>query len=172
MTTTSDSENFFEKALDSAVAFVEKLFKGAKSDVASIEASIAKFGNSVVNEYKTLAANPTIELAAEWFIKIAEAIDPDLVPLISGIELEFPKLVSIATGVLTEIEKPIGEQLADGLAALEKITGLNVILGANAKGGISAAVQNYVLTNNATTLTVATPAQLITAAQVVHQQLA
>lgn len=169
---TTTSNNFFESLFNSAKTWLESFFSKAENAVAPIEKSIADFGNAVVNEYKALASNPTVELAADWFIKIAENIDPALTPLISGIELEFPKLVTVVTKGITEIEKPLNQQLGDGLTALSTVKGINGTLYANALGGISAAVQNYVITNNATTVGVVPASQLITAAQIVHQTAA
>lgn len=163
-------KSFFLVALASAVSFVENLFK-ENGAVSNVEHSIAKFGDAVVNEYKVLAGNPTIVLAADWFVKIAEGIDPALTPLISGIELEFPKIVSIATGVVAEVSKPESQQLVDGLSAIAKTKAANSVLGSNILGGIAAAVNAYVVSNNATELPPVTDAQLITAAQLVHAQV-
>lgn len=170
--TNSITPNFFENAFEAAKTFVEKLFGEAEKEIIPIEQSIAKFGNAVINEYKSLAANPEVQLLAGWFVKIAEGIDPALTPIISGIELEFPKIVSVATGVIDETGKPVEQQLGDGLTALGKIKALNTTLGANVLGGINAAVQAYVINNNATDVAPATDSQLIVAAHIVHAQAA
>lgn len=166
------NENFFEKAFESAITFVEKEFGGVEKKVVSIEGSIAKFGNAVVNEYKVIAANPEVQLLAGWFVKIAESIDPALTPLISGIELQFPKIVTMVTNVTSEVEKPIEQQLGDGLTALEKVKGIDGTVYAGALGTINASVQNYIVTNNATAVAQATPSQLLATAYVVHEQAA
>ena len=166
---SATNESFFQKIEDEAVKIVNDLF-GSGGEVATIESSIAKFGNAVVNEYKSLSTDPKVIATADFFVKIAEGIDPALTPLISGIELAFPKIVNVATGVLSEVDKPIPQQLSDGVTALGTIKGLNATLGANTLGGIASAVSAYVFDNNATTLTAATPSQIITAQQIVHAQ--
>lgn len=168
MSTDTTTPSFFTKALSSAIAWLKKEFGTAEKTVQSIEYSIAKFADAVVNEYKVLAANPEIKLLADWFIKIAEDIDPALTPLISGIELVFPKIVSISTGVVAETQKPIEQQLGDGLTALENLKGIKGTYYANVLGGINTEVQNYVISNNATELPAVTDAQLITTAQAIH----
>jgi len=170
MTTKNSSGNFFEDAFESAKAWVEEELGIAESKIVPIEQSIAKYGNAVVNEFKILEANPKIQLLADWFVKIAEAIDPGLTPLIQGIELEFPKIVSIATGVVGEVSKPIEEQLGDGLTALTNITAANSTIGSSIKGGISAAIQAFAINNNPETVAPATDSQLIVAAHLVHSQ--
>jgi hypothetical protein len=170
MTTTN--ENFFQKIEDEAVKIVDDIFGKAEGAIIPIEQSISKFGNAVVNGYKTLAANPEVATLAGWFVTIAEGIDPALTPIISGIELAFPKIVNIATGVLGEINKPVKEQLSDGLTAIENTKALNTTLGANILGGINAAVQAYVVTNNATSMAPVSDSQLIVAAHIVHAQVA
>lgn len=165
-------ENFFENLFEGAITDVKKLLGEGETEVLTIEHKISIFGNSVVNEYRKIAANPEVATLADWFVKIAEGIDPALTPLISGIELQFPKIVNIATGVLGEIDKPIGEQLGDGLAKIESTKVASEVLGSNVLGGINAAVQDFVISNNATSVQPATPAQLITASQVVHAQAA
>lgn len=167
---STSAPNFFQTIEDEAVKIVDDLLGKAAPEIKSIESNISKFGNVVVNEYKKLAANSEVALAAEWFVGIAEGIDPALTPLISGIELEFPKIVNIATGVLGEVAKPLGQQLGDGLTAIAATKAANSVLGSNILGGLNAAIQNYVITNNATTVLPASDAQLITAAQVVHLQ--
>lgn len=172
MTTTAVTGNFFETLFEGAIEDIEKIFKDGNAVIISTEHQIALFGNAVVNEFKSLEGNPTIILAADFFVKIAEGIDPGLTPLISGIELEFPKIVNIATGVLGEVQKPESEQLSDALTAISATKAANSVLGSNILGGISAAVSAYVATNNATSVTVPTDAQLISGAQVIHVQAA
>lgn len=170
---STQNENFFQKIEDEAVVIVDALFgKKAEGVIVSIEANISKFGNAVVNEFKALEANPTIDLAAEWFVKIAEGIDPGLTPLISGIELEFPKIINFVTGVLGEVAKPVNAQLSDGLNALQTVKAINGTVYAGALGTINAAVQEYVISNNATTVQPATASQLLTSAVIVHAQTA
>jgi hypothetical protein len=170
--TTNTPENFFEKIFEGAVSDVEKLFGSSEAGTAiiTIEHKISLFGNDAVNEYLKLSGNPEIKLAAQWFINIAEGIDPALVPFISGIELEFPKIVNTATGVLGEINKPESQQLADGLTAITNIHAVSSVLGSNVKGGINAAIQKFVVSNNATKVQPATDAQLIVSSQIVHAQ--
>ena len=100
---SATNESFFQKIEDEAVKIVNDLF-GSGGEVATIESSIAKFGNAVVNEYKSLSTDPKVIATADFFVKIAEGIDPALTPLISGIELAFPKIVNVATGVLSEVD--------------------------------------------------------------------
>jgi hypothetical protein len=169
MSTTN--ENFFQKIEDDAVKIVHDLF-GSGGEVATIESSIAKFGNAVVNEYKKLSSDPKVIATADFFVGIAESIDPGLTKLISGIELAFPKIVNVATGVLGEVNKPVPEQLTDGVAAIANIKAANSTIGSNVLGGIASAVSAFVFSNNATELNPATDSQIITAQQVVHQQAA
>jgi hypothetical protein len=169
---TQTNENFFQKIEDEAVKIVEGIFGKVENTVIPIEQSISKFGNSVVNEFKTLSVNPEVATMADWFVKIAEGIDPALTPIISGIELAFPKIVNIATGILGEINKPVKDQLSDGLTAIENTKAANSTLGANILGGINAAVQAYAISNNATSMTPVSDSQLIVAAHIVHAQVA
>lgn len=135
MTTTTTPPSFFQAIEGEAVKIVDALF-GSKieGEIVSIESNISKFGNAVVNEFKIIAANPTVDLAAEWFVNIAEGIDPALTPLISGIELEFPKILNFVTGALGEINKPLGQQTSDGLTKLQTLKGINGTIYAGALG--------------------------------------
>jgi len=165
--TTSQPENFFQKIEDEAVKIVDGIF-GENGELKTIEQSIGKFSDAVVNEFKSLEGNPE----ADFFVKIAEGIDPALTPLISGIELAFPKILNIATNVSAEVDKPVVQQIQDAKTAINSQKAANVTLGSNTLGGIASAVSAFVFDNNATSLNAVTPSQLITAQQVIHSQAA
>lgn len=165
------TQNFFEKIEYESVLIVNDIF-GSSGEVATIESSIAKFSDAVVNGFKAISANPTVINTAEFFVTIAESIDPALTPLISGIELAFPKIVNIATGITEEVSKTVPVQLADGLAKISAIKATNSVIGSGVLGNIASAVSAYVFSNNATTLSPVTDSQIITAQQVVHTQAA
>jgi hypothetical protein len=169
--TTSQPENFFQKIEDEAVKIVDGIF-GENGELKTIEQSIGKFSDAVVNEFKSLEGNPEVVSTADFFVKIAEGIDPALTPLISGIELAFPKILNIATNVSAEVDKPVVQQIQDAKTAINSQKAANVTLGSNTLGGIASAVSAFVFDNNATSLNAVTPSQLITAQQVIHSQAA
>lgn len=150
-------EGFFQKVLD---AFVS-IFKKAKT----IEQKIAEFADKLVNGVKTFQANPTVQFFESGIVKIAESVDPALIPLISGIELALPKILSVIQTGTDEINKPEQEQLNDFVAYLQKIKGINGTVYAGLLATLNAAIQKYITDNNGI---IATDAQVITAGQAAH----
>jgi hypothetical protein len=152
----STTENFFQRAW----AWVTGEFTAAE-DAAK---KIADFANKLVDEIKGLEANPTVQAIGSAAISIAEGIDPALTPLINGLELELPKIFTAIGNVDTEVNKTEDEQLKDFLAYLGTIKGLPTIY-AGQLATLSAAIQAFLANNSGVANT---PAQLITASQVVH----
>jgi hypothetical protein len=155
----STTESFFQKVWDTVVS----IFKHATP----IEQSIAKFANAVTNKIKSLQSNETVQFLESGLITIAESIDPALTPMISGLELELPKILNVVTNVTGEISKPVNEQVDDAVTAITNIKGINSTIYAGILGAIAPAITNFVNTNNGI---VVDPAQLIIAQQVVHTQ--
>lgn len=164
-TVASTTENFFQKIED----WVVNLFK---KEIPSIEQKIAQFGNVVTNEIKAIESNADVQKVLNALPALAEAIDPALVPMIQGLELEIPKILNFVTGVITDIDneivKPVEQQVVDALTKLKIIkaspsTGEAIYTGA--MGTISTAVQHYVTTNNGI---LATTSQLLISSQGAH----
>lgn len=157
--------NFFTRIWDSIVDFFSK-------ELPSIEQSVAKFGNALTNQIKAIENNTDLQAVLTGIATLAEAIDPALVPMVQGLELEVPKILNLVTGVVdtvdAEVLKPLSQQVIDALTKLKIIkaspsTGAAIYAGA--VGTISTAIQHYITTNNGI---LATPSQLITSAQAAH----
>lgn len=153
----STTKNFFERAFD----WIKAEFAAAET----IEQKIAAFADAVINKVKTLQASETVQFLENGIVSLAESIDPALTPMISGIELELPKILNVATGITDEISKPVADQVADAVTKLQTIKGINGTAYAGLLGTANAMVQNYVTSNNGI---VATAAQLLAAGQAVH----
>lgn len=164
---TTTSPNFFQKCL----AWVENIFDEAPT----IERSIAKFADEVTNKIKVL--EPTAEAIGTFLenelVPIAEAIDPALTPMISGLELALPKTINTVSNVVGAISniaaEPESEQVAQGLSAIQNLKGVDGTIYGNVLGAISTSIANFVTTNNGI---VATTADLISTQQAVHSQSA
>lgn len=171
------STNFFQRAIQA----IKDFFSGAETEAKTIEEHIANFSDEVANEIKKLT--PTAEAIASFaekdLLPIAESVAPGILkPLIAGLELELPKIITavvntgnIAGEVSAEASKPIEQQAADALSALQKskpatddITAK--VAYAGAVNTIAAAVSGFVTANNGIA---ATEAELLSTQSAVHQ---
>lgn len=168
MTTEATAANpheggFFKKAWD----WIKKEFGFVEDEAGKLSKDIALLGNEIANELKNGNLVKVIEGALP---AIAGAINPALVPLVSGLELQLPKLIDKITGVAqavgTEITRTPAQQADDLAKYLEGLKGVSNTGFANAVGGINAIVQEYATENTGTI--VAEPAHLIASAQVIH----
>lgn len=157
------SETFFAKVWD----FFKGLFDKAETEAQILSKDIAKYGNVIANELKNGKLVPLLEGALQT---TATAINPALGSLVSGLELQLPKLIDKITGVAAaagvETTKTPAEQEADLATYLQGLKGISGTAYANAIGGISAVVQEYATMNTGTI--VADPAHLIVSSQVIH----
>src|ERR1700753_2805455 len=149
-------ENFFEKVWDE----IENLFKKATT----IEQDIATFANNVVNKLVALQGNQTVQFLESDLVTIAESINPALTPMISGIELELPKILTIIKGGVAEASKTDSEQLNDFITYIETLKGITGTVYAGLLGTLNAAVQNYITSNAGI---VVAPSKLLATGQVV-----
>jgi hypothetical protein len=163
--TTQTNENFFQRLWNGFL----NLFT---NEVPAIEHKIAKFADTVTNDLKAALDNPAVQAVLSTLESIAETIDPQLTPMIQGLNLEIPKILNFVTGVTSVIDaeaaKPVEQQILDALEKLKIIkadTSTGAAVYAGILGTISTAIQHYVTQNNGI---LATPAQLITSAQAVH----
>lgn len=147
---------------------------GEVKQIPTIEQHIVQFADKVTDELKIIASSDVAKFIESGILAIAQAIDPSLVPLIAGIENYIPKLIGLVTGIKLIIDqegaKPIVEQLQDGINALQSGKSEDTIVYAGNLGTISAALSNYVISNNAMELgiDVPEPAQLLSAGQAIH----
>lgn len=173
---TATSLNFFQKVL----AWVENIF----TEIPTIEQYIATFADQVANKLKTL--EPTIEAIANFLendlVPIAETIYPALTPMISGLQLEIPKIIkavvntgNIATSIAGEAIKPEAQQVADALSALQasKLASGTISTVQAAYAGavttLATAISGFVTSNNSI---VATAADLLSTQVAVHAKAA
>lgn len=148
--------NFFQK--------IWAWLTGEVSKAQTIEQSIAKFATKVVDELKT---NPEVILVEDGLIAVATAVDPALVPMIKGLELELPNILTIISNGAVELAKPLPYQAKDVLAWLNKVEGNSKSVFAGILAAINGAVQYFTTSNNGIE---ATPGQLIATGQVMHAQ--
>lgn len=166
MTTAAENphgEGFFAKAWD----WIKTEFGFAETELGKLSKDIATLGNVVANELKN---GKYVQLIEGGILSIATGINPALGALVSGIELQLPKIVDkvtgTATGVNAEVTKTPIEQADDLAKYLEGIKSVSKTGFANTIGGINAMVQEYATMNTGTI--VAEPAHLIASAQVIH----
>lgn len=161
------SKSFFAKAWD----FIKKEFGFAEDEAGKLSKDIATLGNQIANELKNGKLVPLLEGSIQT---IAQAINPALGALVSGLELQLPKIVDKVTGVATAVGAEVTKAPAEQADDLDKyLTGLKSISGtayANAIGGLNAVVQEYATMNTGTI--VAEPAHLIASAQIIHADAA
>ncbi|MFI5157690.1 MAG: hypothetical protein ACHQF4_02430 [Sphingobacteriales bacterium] len=131
----------------------------------TIAQKIATFANNLVNELKGLQANKTVQFLESGIVAVAESVDPALTPLISGIELELPKIVTLVSNGAAILNDTAQGQVNTLAEYLEKLKGINGTVYAGILATLSAAIQAFI-TNNAGIA--ATDSQLIVAGQAVH----
>lgn len=147
---------------------------GAAKNAPTIETKIVQFADAVTDKLKDIASSDLAKFLGSGIVELAEAIDPALIPLISGIENYLPKLIGLITGVRLIVDeegaKTITEQLQDAVTALQNIKTDDEVVYAGNLATINAGISNYVISNNAVELGIGVPApaQLLAAGQVIH----
>lgn len=122
--------------------------KGEAKQLPTIENKILDFADTVTNDIKVISESD-LPKYLEGLATVAEAVDPALTPLISGLELYIPKAVGLITGVLGDISAAI--------KALQAVKPVDSVVYAGNLGTLKAAISNYVLSNNAVTTGVLSP---------------
>lgn len=166
MTTAAENphgEGFLAKAWD----WIKKEFGFAETEAGKLSKDIAVFGDKVANELKN---GNLVHLLEGGINIIATGINPALGALVSGFELQLPKIVDRVTGVATDINAettrtPL-EQSDDLAKYLSGLKGLSGTAFANTVAGLNAIAQEYATMNTGTI--VAKPVELIASAHIIH----